>query len=125
MRSIVKTGLPNLGFPLEFATTADGILYTAQIPMRADGSIETGDARTQIELTLANLKQTVEAAGGSIEDITQVLVFLTGTEHVAALNEAWAKFFEPPYPNRATMIISALVIPEIVVEFVAYAHIGT
>jgi hypothetical protein len=44
-------------------TTPDGVLYTAQIPLRMDGSIETGDIAAQAKLTFNNLKLTVEAAG--------------------------------------------------------------
>ncbi|MBM3542705.1 MAG: RidA family protein [Alphaproteobacteria bacterium] len=124
MRRAVDTGLPKLKAPLEWATTAGGVFYTAQVPIRADGGVETGDAKAQVDLTLRNLKQAVEAAGGTMDDVTQVLVYLTGAEHGAALNEAWPRFFNAPYPNRATVIVSGLVVPGIVVEIVAHAHIG-
>ena len=62
MKSAVPTGLKPANAPIEWATLADGILYTAQIPMKPDGSFETGDIWVQTELTLQNLKQTVEAA---------------------------------------------------------------
>ena len=124
MRRAVKTGLPAPGQPLEFATLADGILYTAQVPNRLDGSVEPGDAGAQVERTLANLKMTVEAAGGAMDDVTQVLVYLTGREHVAAMNEVWPRFFNQPYPQRATAIVAGLVRPGIVIEIVATAHVG-
>ena len=38
-------------------TTPDGVLYTAQIPLRMDGSIETGDIAAQAKLTFNNLKE--------------------------------------------------------------------
>ena len=44
MRMPVATGLPGVDAPLEWAITADGVLYTAQVPIKSDGSIETGDA---------------------------------------------------------------------------------
>ena len=124
MRQAVRTGLSEPGQPLEFATIADGILYTALVPVRPDGSVETGDTEAQVEQTLANLKMTVEAAGGTMDDVTQVLVYLTGREHVAAMNEVWPRHFNQPYPQRATAIVSALVRPGIVVEIIAYAHVG-
>ena len=83
MRKPVKTHLPAVSSPLEWATTADGILYTAQIPNREDGSIETGDIRAQAELTLSNLRRTVEAAGGSMDDVTQVLVYLPDRQRLS------------------------------------------
>jgi enamine deaminase RidA (YjgF/YER057c/UK114 family) len=123
MRKPVKTHLPAVSSPLEWATTADGILYTAQIPNREDGSIETGDIRAQAELTLSNLRRTVEAAGGSMDDVTQVLVYLPDPSDFAGMNEVYARSFKPPYPNRAT-IVADLMVPGAKIEVVAYAHVG-
>jgi len=122
-RKPVKTHLPAVSAPLEWATTADGILYTAQIPNREDGSIETGDIRVQAQLTLDNLRRTVEAAGGSMADVTQVLVYLPDPLDFAGMNEIYAKAFQPPYPNRAT-IVASLMVPGARIEVVAYAHVG-
>lgn len=123
-RKPVATGLPQLKAPLEWATISGGVLYTAQVPIKPDGSIETGEAVAQVDQTLRNLKQTVEAAGGSMDDVTQCVVYLTDAKHGPALNEVWPRYFKVPYPNRATVIVTALVVPGIVVEVVAYAHIG-
>ncbi len=51
MREVVKTHLPSEEAPIEWAVTADGILYTAQIPIYPDGKIETGDIEKQADLT--------------------------------------------------------------------------
>ncbi len=123
MRQAVKTHLPSERSPIEWATTADGILYTAQIPIREDGSIETGDITKQATLTLENLKRTVEAAGGGMDDVTQVLVHLTTKDAFAGMNAVYEKYFRKPYPNRAT-VISRLMVPGALIEIVAYAHIG-
>ena len=45
MRHAVETGLPRFPAPLEWAVVSDGIIYTVQVPIKADGSIETGDIR--------------------------------------------------------------------------------
>ena len=123
MRQAVKTHLPSEKAPIEWATTADGILYTAQIPIRADGSIETGDITKQATLTLDNLKRTIEAAGGTMDDVTQVLVHLTTRDAFAGMNAVYEKYFRRPYPNRAT-VVSGLMVPGALIEIVAYAHIG-
>ena len=123
MRKPVKTHLPAVSAPLEWATTADGILYTAQIPIREDGSIETGDIRAQTELMLANLRRTVEAAGGGMDDVTQVVVYLPDPADFAGMNEIYVKAFKPPYPNRAT-IAANLILPGLRIEILAYAHVG-
>jgi enamine deaminase RidA (YjgF/YER057c/UK114 family) len=123
MKEVVKTHLPSEEAPIEWAVTADGVLYTAQIPIRADGSIETGDIEKQADLTFDNLKRTLAAAGGSLADVTQVLVYLTGKEHFAKMNEVYRRYFSKPFPNRATVIVAGLMVPGAVIEIVAYAHL--
>jgi 2-iminobutanoate/2-iminopropanoate deaminase len=123
MRQAVKTHLPSEKAPIEWATTADGILYTAQIPIREDGSIETGDITKQARLTLDNLKRTVEAAGGNMDDVTQVLVYLTSPDSFPGMNAVYETYFRKPYPNRAT-VVAGLMVKGALIEIVAYAHIG-
>lgn len=123
MKRAVDTGLPGVGRPIEWATIADGILYTAQLPIRADGSFETGSIETQTRLTLANLKRTVEAAGATLDDVTQVLVYLPNPQDFAGMNAAYEGWFSRPYPNRA-VLVSQLVVPGARIEIVAYAHVG-
>jgi enamine deaminase RidA (YjgF/YER057c/UK114 family) len=42
---------------------ADGHLRATAVPLKMDGTFETGDARSQIALALENLEKTVKAAG--------------------------------------------------------------
>ena len=123
MKSIVKTHLPGENVPIEWAVTADGILYTAQLPIREDGSIEAGGIDAQATLTFSNLKRTVEAAGGTLSDVTQVLIYLTRKADFAGMNAVYRQFFDKPFPNRATVLVAGLMADGAVIEIVAYAHI--
>src|SRR5687768_6046987 len=123
MKEVVKTHLPGEEAPIEWAVTADGVLYTAQIPIREDGSIETGPIDRQADLTFGNLKRTVEAAGGTLDDVTQVLVYLTRKDDFQGMNAVYRRYFSKPYPNRATVIVAGLMVPDAVIEIVAYAHL--
>ena len=123
MKQAVKTGIPAPSAPIEWATLADGVLYTAQIPIKADGSIDTGDIRTQTRLTLDNLKRTVAAAGGTLADVAQVLVYLPDPKDFPGMNEIYGQYFAKPHPNRAT-IVAQLMVPGARIEIVAYAHIA-
>jgi len=124
LKQVVDTGLPlDPAAPIEWAVTADGVLYTAQIPIREDGSIETGDIAAQADLTFANLERTLKAAGGTLEDVTQVLVYLTDRSAFQGMNEVYRRYFTKPYPNRATVLVAGLMVPGAVIEIVAYAHL--
>jgi 2-iminobutanoate/2-iminopropanoate deaminase len=123
MKTAVQTGLKAHGAPFEWAVTADNILYTAQIPMRADGTIETGDVASQTRLILNNLQQTLSAAGGTLNDVTQVLIYITNGADFPIINDIYRQYFSEPHPNRATVIVASLLVPGMVIEIVAYAHL--
>ena len=125
MKKVIKTHLPGEDAPLEWAVSADGIMYTAQIPIREDGTIETGTIDAQAELTFSNLKRTLIAAGGSLDDVTQVLIYLTNKEDFQGMNAVYRRYFSKPFPNRATVIVAGLMVPGATIEIVVYAHIKT
>ena len=41
----------------------------------------------------------------AVDDVIQVLVYFTGHEHVAAMNEVWKHFFNPPYAMNLVEVI--------------------
>ena len=125
MKKVIKTHLPGEDAPLEWAVSADGIMYTAQIPIREDGTIETGNIDAQAELTFSNLKRTLIAAGGLLDDVTQVLIYLTNKEDFQGMNAVYRRYFSKPFPNRATVIVAGLMVPGATIEIVVYAHIKT
>jgi len=122
MRKNIQTPLPAGSAPVEWASLGGNTLYTASIPIRSDGSIETGDIAAQTKLTMDNLRTIVESAGGTMDDITQVQVYLTGKEHFEGMNVVYKTYFNQPYPNRAT-VIADLMVPGANIEIVAHAHI--
>lgn len=125
MKQAVQSPLPAIDAPLEWAVTADGIFYAALIATRLDGSMDTGDIRSQTTQTLENLKLCLEAANGSMDDVTQILIYLTNRSDAKVMNEVYAQYFRKPYPNRATAVVSELLMPGCIVEMVVYAHIGS
>lgn len=125
MRTAVETSLPPIDAPLEWATMSNGSFYTAVIGTLPDGTMDTGDIRSQSRYALDNLKLCIEAAGGTMDDVAQVLVYLTDRKDAKGMNEVYAQYFRKPYPNRATVVISELLVPGSIVEMVAYAHIGS
>ncbi len=125
MKRVVRTGLPDIARPMEWATMGGGLLCTAAVPIEADGGFETGDARAQVALALSNLEKIVTAAGGQLTDVMQVMVYLTSADHIPVLNELWAETFKPPYPNRAVVIVTAIGVPDVVIMMQVLAHIDS
>lgn len=124
MKQVVDCGLPALAQPFSWAVKGGGLLFTAHGPVRADGSIDTGAVADQARLTFANLQRAVQAAGGSLADVTQVLVYMTDIQDMKTIDAVYREFFGPPYPNRSSAAVVALAVPGMKVEIVAYAAIG-
>ena len=125
MKTVVDTGLPDLNLPLEWAVLGEGkTLYTTCAPIRPDGSIEFDDPLEQFEITVANIKRTVEAAGGTLDDVTMAQVFMTDAKYSKEMNEVWVKYFKAPYPHRAVVIVSGFSVP-VIVEICIWAQISS
>ena len=62
----------------------------------------------QVVQVFANLKAVCEAAGGSLQDIAKLNIFLTDLTHFALVNETMARYFQSPYPARAAIGVAAL-----------------
>jgi 2-iminobutanoate/2-iminopropanoate deaminase len=124
MKKAISTGLSTHGRPYEWAILAGGVLYTAAAPFKADGTTETGDITTQATLTLANLAKTLKAAGGSMADVTQVMLYVTKRSHIDPITEVWATVFPKPYPNRATVIVSEIGVRDIGMLITVHAYLG-
>lgn len=78
MKQIIDVGLPPLKQPFSWAVKASGqMLFTAHGPVRPDGSIDTGPIEQQARLTFTNLRNALQAAGGTLAHVTQVLIYMT------------------------------------------------
>ena len=112
-------------FPVSNAVLAGNIVYTSQTPRDpATGRIlAEADPITQIRHTFGNLESALRAAGGGLGDVAQLTVYLTDPDDFAAMNEVYKEMFPAPYPNRATVIVKALLIPGMRIELQAHAYI--
>ncbi|MWJ29090.1 RidA family protein [Halomonas sp. ZH2S] len=119
----VKTELYAARAPLEWAVIGNGILFTAQIPIGADGAVVDGGIEAQTRQTLDNLQHTLESAGASMQQLTQVLIYVTQREDLATVNRVYAEYVAAPYPNRAAIIVTGFAREEMRVEMVAYAAV--
>ena len=119
MKQVIDVGLPALKQPFSWMVRSNGFLFTAHGPVRPDGSIDTGPIEQQARLTLANLKRAVEAGGCTMDDVAQVLIYMTDVNDMPIIDHVYREFFQAPYPNRSSMGV-ALVVPGMKIEIVAY-----
>lgn len=62
----------------------------------------------QSEQVLRNLAAVCRAAGGDLDRIVKLTVYLVDLDHFTVLGEAMARHFTPPFPARATVEVAAL-----------------
>lgn len=62
----------------------------------------------QIHQAFKNLAAVAQAAGGSLNDVVKVNLFLTDLSHFAKVNEIMAQYFDQPYPARAAVGVASL-----------------
>ena len=87
----------------------DTVYLSGQIPLDPRiMMLATGDMEAQIVRVFENLKAVCEAAGGSLQQIVKLNIFLIDLKHFALANEVMARYFEQPYPARAAVAVAAL-----------------
>ena len=124
MHSVIDTGLTKPAAPHSWAVASNGTLYSVHVPIRPDGSIEQGDAAPQTEVTLADLRATLKAAGADLKDVALIQIYLTSLAHKPAVDEIYKRFFsQAPLPVRACIAVSELPTPGTVIEVVATATV--
>ena len=111
MIRIVQTGdAPAAIGPYSQATVANGLVDTAgQIPLDpASMEVVGGDMDAKIRRVFDSIKAVTEAAGGSLEQVVRVTIYLTDLNHFPLVNEIMAEYFSEPYPARAAVGVAAL-----------------
>jgi 2-iminobutanoate/2-iminopropanoate deaminase len=96
--------------PYSQAIVAGDLLFlSGQIPLDpATGQIVPGDVMAQTDRVMRNLRAILEAAGSTLADVVRTTIYLVDLAQFAAVNESYGRFFEPPYPARATVQVAAL-----------------
>jgi len=87
----------------------DTVYVSGQIPLDPiSGELISGDIEAEIRRVLDNLQAVVTAAGGALDQIVKLSVFLTDLAHYAKVNELMLQYFHEPYPARAAGAVAAL-----------------
>jgi len=86
----------------------DLVFVSGQVPLDRQGQVVGDGAADQARQALANLVAQLRAAGLGPEAVVKTTIFLTDMDDFAAVNEAYAAVFTPPYPARSTVQVARL-----------------
>ena len=96
--------------------------YPACWQKTADGKITgVGDIEAQTKQVCENLKSAVEEAGGTMDDICRVDVYVRNMEHFDAIHKVRREYFASPPPASTMVEITKMTSPDALIEINAIA----
>lgn len=121
---IVPIGTAKPLAPFVPATLANNILYVSGTLAfdEYNNVVHVGDAAAQTRHILETIKNVIEVAGGTMDDVTFNHVFVKDWSDYAAINQVYAEYFPGEKPARYC-VQTGLVKPEALVEIASIAHI--
>jgi reactive intermediate/imine deaminase len=82
---------------------------SGQIPLDpASMEVVDGDFAARAHRVFQNLKAVAEAAGGNLDQVVKMTIYLTDLDNFATVNSVMAEYFTEPYPARAALGVRSL-----------------
>ena len=126
---VIPAKLPSwakrMTLPISPAVKAGGFVFVSglvgHLGWETEAPVEGIEAQTRE--TMESIKNTLEAAGSSLDKVVKATVFLRNAQDFPKMNEVYRTFF-PKEPPARTAIITGLLSPEILVEVECIAMVG-
>src|SRR5438270_4312055 len=100
------------------------VFISGMTARRPDGSIAgIGDIEAQTRQVCENLKSAVEAAGGTMDDICRVDVYVRNMEHFDKIHKVRREYFKSPPPASTMVEVTKMTSPDYLIEINAIALI--
>jgi len=111
MKTIINTDLaPSAIGTYSQAVKVNNTVYlSGQIPLVPETmEIVSDDFTEQTQQVFKNIVAVCEAAGGNINDMVKVNIFLQDLANFTTVNEIMSQYFQQPYPARAAVQVARL-----------------
>ena len=122
-----KIRQPSGHFSQAIAVEAKGklVFISGMTSRRADGTIAgIGDIEAQTHQVCENIKAAVEAAGGTMDDICRVDVYVRNMEHFEKIHKVRREYFKSPAPASTMVEVSKFTSPDYLIEINAIAMVN-
>ncbi len=87
----------------------DLVFLSGQIPLDpATMEVVAGDFEARARQVFDNLAAVARAAGGTLDDVVKLTVFLTDLGNFATVNAVMEDYFHKPFPARAAVGVASL-----------------
>lgn len=117
----------NLDNDLAQAVVANGVVYLrGQVgqDLKTTEVVGNGDVVAQTNQAMSNIKELLEEAGSSLEDIVKLVVYMTDVRYREPVYQAMGTWLKGVHPVSTGIIVSGFARPEWVVEIDATAVIS-
>jgi 2-iminobutanoate/2-iminopropanoate deaminase len=101
---------PDAVGPYSQAVRIENFIFTSgQIPIIPEtGEVYRGDIKNQTEIVLNNLSAIITDAGGTLDDVVKVTIYIKDMNDYEKINEVYAKYFNQIKPARSLVQVSRL-----------------
>lgn len=102
------------------------VYMRGQCPQNLDDAVNIGshDPAEQTHKVMQNIKQLIEEAGGNMQDLVKVVVYITDVRHREAVYRTMGEYIKGVYPVSTGLVVQALARPDWLVEIDATAVIA-
>ena len=121
-----KIRQPSGHFSQAISVEATGqlVFISGMTSRRADGTIAgIGDIEAQTRQVCENLRSAVEAAGGTLDDVCRVDVYVRNMEHFDKIHKVRREYFKAPPPASTMVEVTKMTSPDYLIEISAIAVI--
>ena len=117
---------PPTGYSYAVKKSGTPVFIAGQVALDGQGKlVGENDAAAQVEQVFINLRTVVEACGGTLDDVVKINVYVTDAAYRPAVAAARQRHFkEGQFPASTYVVVSALAVPQLLVEIEAVAMIG-
>lgn len=114
-----KLRQPNGHFSQATTIEAKGklVFVSGMTARKPDGTIAgIGDVTEQTRQVCENIKAAMETAGGSLDDVVRVDVYVRNIEHFDKIHAVRREYFKPPLPASTMVEVTKMVSPDYLIE---------
>ena len=97
-----------LGTYSQAIKTGGSVYLSGQIPLDPTSMELVQGEAMQIRRVFDNLRAVARAAGGNLDQVVKLNIYLTNLDNFPLVNAIMADYFQAPYPARATIGVAAL-----------------
>ena len=97
------------------------VFVSGQVPVKSDGSMESGNIEAQTRQVMENVKSALALAGATMDQVVKTTVWIEDARDFGGMNKVYGSYFPSEPPARTTVESRLMLDIKVEIEAVAYA----